>query len=286
MFEGFETVDVDVDGVRIHARGGRRRAAGAAAARLSRDPRASGTRCAPRWPRASRWSPPTCAATATATSRDRRRDHAPYSKRAMAADQVGGDARAGHRALRAGRPRPRRPGGAPAWRSTTPRRVSGWPSSTSSRPGDVFADVDRSWRWPTSTGSSWPSRTPCPRAHRRCRRALAAQQARPVVRAGRARSPQEAVARIRPLLRRPASIHATCEDYRAGATIDLDHDEAAWGTGQRVDLPGRWSCGGPRGWSAGATTCSASGGSGPRTCRATRCRAATSYLRRPRTRPR
>ncbi|WP_235830038.1 alpha/beta fold hydrolase [Algihabitans albus] len=33
----------------------------------------------------------------------------------------------------------------------------------------------------------------------------------------------------------PAGIHATCEDYRASATIDLEHDEAD--AGERIDCP-------------------------------------------------
>jgi haloacetate dehalogenase len=32
-----------------------------------------------------------------------------------------------------------------------------------------------------------------------------------------------------PALLRPATIHASCEDYRAGATIDLTHDRTADG---------------------------------------------------------
>lgn len=53
----------------------------------------------------------------------------------------------------------------------------------------------------------------------------------------------------------PATIHATCEDYRAGASIDLDHDRAdaetklscpllvlwsAGGIGADYDVPGIW----------------------------------------------
>jgi haloacetate dehalogenase len=34
-----------------------------------------------------------------------------------------------------------------------------------------------------------------------------------------------------------ASIHATTEDYRAGATIDLVHDEESWAAGHRVRCP-------------------------------------------------
>jgi haloacetate dehalogenase len=36
----------------------------------------------------------------------------------------------------------------------------------------------------------------------------------------------EAVAEYRRCFRDPATIHATCEDYRAGASIDLEHDAA------------------------------------------------------------
>jgi haloacetate dehalogenase len=36
----------------------------------------------------------------------------------------------------------------------------------------------------------------------------------------------EAVAEYKRCFRDPASIHATCEDYRAAASIDLDHDKA------------------------------------------------------------
>jgi len=35
----------------------------------------------------------------------------------------------------------------------------------------------------------------------------------------------------------PAAIHATCEDYRAGVTTDLDDDNAAAARGQRVTAP-------------------------------------------------
>ncbi len=37
--------------------------------------------------------------------------------------------------------------------------------------------------------------------------------------------------------RDPAAIHATCEDYRAGATIDLDHDRADRAAGRKVICP-------------------------------------------------
>ncbi|WP_284178314.1 alpha/beta hydrolase [Rhabdaerophilum sp. SD176] len=35
----------------------------------------------------------------------------------------------------------------------------------------------------------------------------------------------------------PSRIHACCEDYRAGATIDVDHDEASRQAGAQIDCP-------------------------------------------------
>ncbi len=35
----------------------------------------------------------------------------------------------------------------------------------------------------------------------------------------------------------PAAIHASCEDYRAAATIDLEHDQADRGAGRRISQP-------------------------------------------------
>jgi haloacetate dehalogenase len=35
----------------------------------------------------------------------------------------------------------------------------------------------------------------------------------------------------------PATIHATCEDYRAAASIDLEHDEADIAAGRKVQCP-------------------------------------------------
>jgi haloacetate dehalogenase len=36
---------------------------------------------------------------------------------------------------------------------------------------------------------------------------------------------------------RPETIHAVCEDYRAGATVDLDHDRADREAGRRITAP-------------------------------------------------
>lgn len=46
---------------------------------------------------------------------------------------------------------------------------------------------------------------------------------------------EEVVAEYRRCFRDPATIHATCEDYRAGASIDLEHDAAD--AGKKVTCP-------------------------------------------------
>ena len=70
----------------------------------------------------------------------------------------------------------------------------------------------------------------------------------------------------------PATIHASCEDYRAAAGIDLDHDEA--------DLTRRLECPvlalwGPEGRWRRITTYSPRGANGRSTSLAKHCRAAT-----------
>jgi haloacetate dehalogenase len=37
--------------------------------------------------------------------------------------------------------------------------------------------------------------------------------------------------------RNPETIHAICEDYRAGASIDLQHDEADFKAGHKIACP-------------------------------------------------
>ena len=48
---------------------------------------------------------------------------------------------------------------------------------------------------------------------------------------------KEALAEYKRCFRNPATIHAICEDYRAGAGIDLDHDEADMRAGRKVECP-------------------------------------------------
>jgi len=54
--------------------------------------------------------------------------------------------------------------------------------------------------------------------------------------AGAALAP-EAMADYRRAFRRPDVIHAACEDYRAGATLDCEHDRADRAAGRRIACP-------------------------------------------------
>ena len=47
----------------------------------------------------------------------------------------------------------------------------------------------------------------------------------------------EAYADLRKALRNPATVHAMCEDYRAGLGIDREHDDADRRAGRRVECP-------------------------------------------------
>ena len=47
----------------------------------------------------------------------------------------------------------------------------------------------------------------------------------------------EALAHYRALLQEPARVHAVCEDYRAGATIDRQLDEADLAAGRKIACP-------------------------------------------------
>lgn len=59
----------------------------------------------------------------------------------------------------------------------------------------------------------------------------------------------EALAEYRRCFRDPATIHATCEDYRAGASIDLDHDEADLAKKIACPLLALWGGGPATRWS-------------------------------------
>jgi len=48
---------------------------------------------------------------------------------------------------------------------------------------------------------------------------------------------KEALAEYKRCFRNPQTIHAVCEDYRAGASIDLVHDEADMKVGRKIECP-------------------------------------------------
>lgn len=93
-------------------------------------------------------------------------------------------------------------------------------------------------------------------------------------------SPQ-ALAEYERCFRDAACIHATCEDYRAGASIDLEHDQAD----PMTSWPARSSSSGARGGSTGTSTCSPYGASARPTSGAALSRAATSLRRSCRRKP-
>ena len=75
-------------------------------------------------------------------------------------------------------------------------------------------------------------------------------------------------------------VQAICEDYRAGASIDRELDEADRVAANRIECAAARALGQPRGAAAAATTtCSRSGVTGPVTCAAARSTPRTSWSR-------
>jgi haloacetate dehalogenase len=48
---------------------------------------------------------------------------------------------------------------------------------------------------------------------------------------------KDALAEYKRCFRNPETIHAICEDYRAAASIDLEHDEKDMASGRKIDCP-------------------------------------------------
>ena len=165
-------------------------------------------------------------------------EHAPYTKRAMAAAMIEVMEALGHVRLRS----PAMTAAAAsaiASRSIIPVASTVWPCSTSCRPGRcgtawMRASPIRAWHWPflalpepfpeTMIGKDplfffdW-------RAARGTKaRSLAAFDPR-------------ALAHYHAFFNDPVRIHATCEDYRAGRTTDLAHDEADRACGKKITCP-------------------------------------------------
>ena len=67
----------------------------------------------------------------------------------------------------------------------------------------------------------------------------------------------------------PATIHATCEDYRAAASIDLEHDAAS--ESQKIALPAARAVGRAAASCIGSSSRSTTGAPWPTTCAGARC---------------
>jgi haloacetate dehalogenase len=166
-------------------------------------------------------------------------DHAPHGKRAMAADLVAAMAALGHERFSvAGHDR----GGRVAYRMALdhPDRVDHVTVIDVVPTGEVWARADAGfarayWHWAfLALPAPLPERLigGDPQAffdlHVRAGLGLGAA-------AGR--YPGEVLAAYREILDDPGTVAAMCEDYRAGATIDVEHDDADRAAQHRIACP-------------------------------------------------
>jgi haloacetate dehalogenase len=156
-------------------------------------------------------------------------DHEPYSKRAMARDQLAVMGALGHeRFAVCGHDR----GGRCAYRLALdhPDRVTALAVLDIIPTADVFRRLDRrfalsAWHWFFLAAP-----------HDLPERMIAADPDAFYLRGGGHLFAPEALDDYRRSFREPACIHAMCEDYRAGATLDVEHDEADRGS-RRIGCP-------------------------------------------------
>ena len=198
-------------------------------------------------------------------------DHAPYSKRAMARDMVEAHAGARLRAFRRGRPRSRRTlrlshGARPSRAHRALSVLDIIPTAEHFQRTDMAFAMGY-WHW-----FFLAQPHPNPRAPDRPDPDVF------YLRRGRALFDEEALSEYRRCYTDPATIHAMCEDYRAGATIDMRSTKRT--EGRAADrLPGAGTVG-RSGASIDGTTCRPSGVTGPTASRATASIAATTSPRR------
>ncbi len=166
-------------------------------------------------------------------------DHAPHGKRAMAADQVEAMAALGfERFAVAGHDR----GGRVAYRMALdrPERVERLAVLDIVPTGEVWRRADGDfargyWHWSfLSLPAPLPERLigGDPQAyfdlHVRAGMGLGAAPGR---------YPAEVLAAYRRALDEPAAVEAMCEDYRAGASVDAERDDADAAAGRRIACP-------------------------------------------------
>ncbi len=203
-----------------------------------RRPTPAGTRSPAGSPKGSPSSPPTCAAMARVLPRRRTSGHAAYSKRRMGEDAVAlmRGARSSPASCR--RPRPRRPCRLPAG-ARPPEAVGAVAVLDIVPTAYVWRGMDcavsrKSYHWPfLAQAAPLPETLIAGATRLLCR--LDARQLDQIARP-RAFDPA-ALAAYRANFHDPARVHAMCEDYRAGATIDRDLDEADLAAGRRIAAP-------------------------------------------------
>ncbi len=162
-------------------------------------------------------------------------DHEPYSKRAMARDQIAVMRALGYQSFYvAGHDR----GGRVAYRMALdhPERVLRLAVLDIVPTGEMYRRTDMSfalgyWHWFF-----------LPQPYDFPERVIAADPDRFYLERHAGPDPAdlfapEALAEYRRCWRNPATIHAMCEDYRAGATIDFQLDEADRRAGRRIGCP-------------------------------------------------
>ncbi len=164
-------------------------------------------------------------------------DHAPHSKRALALDLVQVMRELGHESWAvAGHDR----GGRIAYRMALdhPERVTAAAAFDVVPTGEVWARADAQlaliyWHW-----SFLAQPSPLPERLIDADPGAFFDYHVRVLGIGRAegRYPEELVTAYRELLDDPATVEAICEDYRAGATVDREHDDADLGQ-RRIQCP-------------------------------------------------
>lgn len=165
-------------------------------------------------------------------------DHAPYTKRAMAAAMVAVMERLGHaRFALAGHDR----GGRVAYRLAldNPGRLTRLATLDIVPTWHMWHDLDarlayRIWHW---TFLALPAPGP-ETVIGRDAVAFWDWKTAPGTKAKNLSAfDRQALAHYRAFFQDPGRLHATCEDYRAGRTTDLAHDEADRAAGRKIDCP-------------------------------------------------
>jgi len=218
MFEGFKLDQMDVNGVRLRVRHGGR---GPGLLLLHGHPQTHVMwhRVAPRLAQEFTLVMPDLRGYGDSSKPPTTPDHAPYSKRAMAQDQVALMQQLGFETFHvAGHDR----GGRCAYRLALdePQRVRRLAVLDIIPTGEAFRRADMAfglgyWHW---FFLAQPAPLP--------EQLIGANPDNYYFRAGREKFDPQALADYLRCCHNPDTIHAMCEDYRAGATIDYALDEA------------------------------------------------------------